>query len=526
MAREIVSRTNPSKDRQGRGQSVRALCLLVLSAMLTLCFGAGTANAARGLVTGFSEPLFESNLPGVRALWMDQTVNSGARLVRLGVFWRSVAPSPPLDPANPGSAAYQFSVVDDAVRDARARGLTVLLMVTGAPDWAEGPGRPADATPGTWMPDPSSLGSFMRAVAARYSGAFDPDGLGSAPPLPPAQAVQVWNEPNLPEHLTPQHEGASHVSPEHYRAMLNASYAAIKSVDPAMLVVAGATSPYGGPSILGPRLRPVEFDRRLLCVREVRAKRSKRARRKKDARRNRPATRFVREPGCGPAANFDVLAHHPINTSGAPELHALDPDDASSADLGRIVRVVRGAENAGTITPRRHPVWATELWWDSNPPNGAGSPLRRQARWLEQSLYLVWRAGASAAVNLVIVDPTAVNSNARDGSGSGVYFTNEQAKPSSIAFRFPFVTERRNKKLLLAWGKAPASGRLAIQGRARHRWTTIRSRRVTQGSVFTIKLRLPQRALLRATVAGNRSLVWRQAGARPAKQKGPRHHKH
>ncbi len=37
----------------------------------------------------------------------------------------------------------------------------------------------------------------MRAVAARYSGGFDPDGAGPAPPLPAVQALQVWNEPNL-----------------------------------------------------------------------------------------------------------------------------------------------------------------------------------------------------------------------------------------------------------------------------------------------------------------------------------------
>jgi len=29
-----------------------------------------------------------------------------------------------------------------------------------------------------------------------------------------------------------------------------------------------------------------------------------------------------------------------------------------------------------------------------------------------------------------------------------------QAKPSLTAFRFPFVTERINKRKLLAWGKA------------------------------------------------------------------------
>ena len=482
---------------------------LALCAPLTVLLGVGNAMAARGLMTGFADPLFESSNPGERALWLDRSVQSGAGLVRLGVVWRAVAPTtPPPDPDNAGSLSYDFGPVDAAVRDARARGLTVMLTVSGAPDWAEGSGRPSTAVPGTWKPDPSSLASFMRAVAQRYSGGFDPDGPGSVPAIPAVQAVEVWNEPNLLEYLTPQYEGSTPVSPDHYRAMLNASYAAVKSVDPAMLVVTGGTAPYGGPSARGLRLRPVEFDRRLMCLRKVRPKPAKPSR-KKGKRRKRPA-RLVRDPGCGPRANFDILAHHPINTSGGPQLHAINPDDASSADVGRISRVLRAAERARTVSPGRHPLWVTEIWWDSNPPDRAGSPLQRQARWLEQSLYLLWRAGASAAVNLFIRDQSAVSSDLLDGSGSGIYFTNEQAKPSSIAFRFPFVADRRNKKTLVVWGKAPAAGRLSIQRRARHRWVNARRLKVKRGAVFAVRLRLEGSQPLRGSVAGVRSLVWKQ----------------
>jgi hypothetical protein len=324
--------------------------------------------------------------------------------------------------------------------------------------------------------------------------------------------VQVWNEPNL-QYLTPQYEGSIPVSPDYYRTMLNASYAAVKSVDPAMLVVTGGTAPYGGPSVRGLRLRPVEFDRRLLCLRQVvRSKLIKPSKKKgkKKRKRRRSFVSLARDPSCGPRVNFDILAHHPINTSGGPRLNALNPDDASSADLGRISRVLRAAEKAGTVSRGRHPLWATELWWDSNPPDRAGSPLRRQARWIEQSLYLLWRAGASAAVNLFIRDPSAVPSDLLDGSGSGIYFTNEQAKPSSIAFRFPFVADRRNKKTLVVWGKAPAAGRLSIERRARHRWVKARRLKVKRGSVFAVRLRLEGSQTLRGRVAGVRSLVWKQ----------------
>ena len=133
-------------------------------------------------MTGFSSGYYQSGNAAERAFWLGRTVDSGAGLVRLAVSWQNVAGSGrPPDPTNPGSASYGFSGIDPAVRDAEARGLAVLLTVSAAPPWAEGPGRPANARPGTWKPNPSDLANFVQAVAARYSGRFDPDGSGPAP---------------------------------------------------------------------------------------------------------------------------------------------------------------------------------------------------------------------------------------------------------------------------------------------------------------------------------------------------------
>ncbi len=57
-------------------------------------------------------------------------------------------------------------------------------------------------------------------------------------------------------------KGTTAVSPTHYREMLNATYSAVKAVDPAMLVVTGGPSPYGDPPG-GDRVRPVQFYREL-----------------------------------------------------------------------------------------------------------------------------------------------------------------------------------------------------------------------------------------------------------------------
>jgi hypothetical protein len=152
----------------------------------------------------------------------------------------------------------------------------------------------------------------------------------------------------------------------------------------------------------------------------------------------------------------------------------------------------------------------TEFWWDSNPPNPSGSPLLEQARWIEQSMYLFWKAGASVAVNFVIRDSSS-RPDVRAGLQSGVYFQDGSPKPSLTAFRFPFVTERINKRTLRAWGKAPEAGKLKIQRQRGSRWLTVKKLQVGKGTVFLTKLRLSGKQKLRATVGSSTSLVWKQA---------------
>jgi hypothetical protein len=467
--------------RLGRLARVALLAALGLLALLAL---PSAAPAQPGLVTGFSSTYYQDGNAAGRAAWLNRTVNTGAGIVRLGVEWPAIARSQPTDPTNPGSASYNFSLIDPAVRDARARGLAVLLTVNHAPDWAEGPGRPANAMPHTWKPDPDKLANFVQAVAARYTGGFDPDGSGPAAPLPAAQALQVWDEPNQEYFLSPayQADGTIPFSPAHYRSMLNASYNAVKAVNPQMLVVTGGTSPYGDPPG-GPypdpnnrRIRPVEFWQQVLSGQ----------------------------------TKFDVFAHQPVNnTGGGPPQSAPDPGDATTPDLGRVVNVLRAAEQAGTTLPGTHPVWVTEFWWDSNPPNSVGANLATQARWIEQSLYFFWKAGASTAIDFQIGDTNDLL-NVRAGFQSGPYFIDGTAKPSLTAFRFPFVTERLDTQTLSAWGWAPVGGTLRIQQQQGSKWVTIKQFQVSKGAVFLTQLRLSGTAALRATVGASQSLVWQQ----------------
>jgi hypothetical protein len=382
----------------------------------------------------------------------------------------------------------------------------------------------------------------MQAVAARYSGSFDPDGGGGQPRLPAVRALQVLNEPNQDAWLAPQFDGKSIIGDDQYRVLLNASYRAIKAVNPGMLVVTGGTSPYGDPPggpypPGGARVRPVQFWRELLCVHPVtvtvnvkklkkalrKAKKAgnqakiKKLQKKLKKAKKKTTVSLVRTEGCAGPALFDVLAHQAIdNTGGGPLKSGPDPDDASTPDLGRIVGVLRAAESLGTL-PGSHPAWVTEFWWDSNPPNPVGAPLDVQAAWIEQSLYLFWKAGASAAINFAIRDSTLYPVT-RNGYQSGLYFLDGSPKPALTAFRFPFVTERINGETLRAWGKAPEGGTLRIQRQQGAAWVTIKELQVSKGAVFDTELRSSgpfPAAALRATVGASQSLVWQQGDNEP-----------
>jgi hypothetical protein len=485
-------------------------------AMLGLLLGMALpreARAGRDLVTGFGSHYYQSADPATRSHWLNRTIDARAGIVKLNLQWYNIARfalvQRPADASDPRSSAYEFGWVDDAVTDASEHGLETLLLVGGTPPWAQAPGRPPEVDPTVWNPNPSDLADFMRAVATRYSGNFDPDGAGPRGRLPAITAVEVWNEPNASGSLSPQFEGRADAAGPIYRGMLNAAYDAVKAVDPKILVVAGGTNPYGarpgGP--YPPDLQlvpPVTFWQDVLCVHPVKGTRGKAARRAK------AKTRFARMRNCPAPAKFDVLAHHPVNNSGAgPLAHGPLPGDVTTPDLGKIVRVLRAGEKAGTTLPGDHQVWVTEFWWDSQPPNTAAAGLETQARWIQQSLYLFWKAGASAAINLVIGDADYLN-NRLGGYQGGAYFQDGDPKPALTAFQFPFVTDRLGKRRLRAWGRSPSAGRLVIQRRAGGGWRIVKALRVREGEVFSTVLSLQGRQNLRARVGSMRSLVWNQ----------------
>ena len=462
---------------------VRRAALICLALALLVPSGAW---AARPLMLGFTDTTFATPGGGV---WLQRSAAAEADLVRIDVGWPVTdSPGRPADfaPRNPADPHYDFTSDDIAIKQATAAGLRVLVVFNGAPRWAEGPHRPAGSPVGSWRPDPQAIEDYGIALATRYSGHFpDPAQPGHA--LPRVFAFQVWNEPNLSLYLSPQWSGGRAVAPVLYRAMLNAFYRGVKSIDPHALVVAAGTAPFGDPPG-GQRIPPVVFWRDVLCL--------------------TPAGGGVRAASCPDPAHFDVLAHHPYSV-GDPTATALEPDDVSIPDLGKLTTLLDAAERFGTVLPRAsHPVWVTEVSYDSDPPDPQGVPIDEQARWLEQVLAELWRQGVQAIFWNQVGDQPPVPSYGATAQ-SGVYYLDGRPKPALTAFRFPLVAWRRGKASLEVWGRAPTAGHVVVQERAGGTWRPVKTLSVRARATFVFEIAAAHPVDLRALIGGQTSLVWR-----------------
>jgi hypothetical protein len=455
---------------------------------------AASARQASGLTTGFSaDPVLTGSAAGASP-WIGRAASEGASIVRVNLLWSNVAPAvrpPGFVASDPDSPGYDFSSVDASVRALAARGLRVLLNVSMAPPWAEAPGRPASAPAGTWEPDPEQFAQFAHAVAVRYDGAF-PDPLRPGGVLPRVRYWQAWNEPNLGSYLTPQWSasGSSYVpaSPAIYRQLLNRFYAAVKGVSSSNVVAMAGLAPYGDAALGGERIQPVAFDRSLFCL----------------SVQLRSASR------CGNPAHLDVAAQH-LYGIGGPLWRPYSSDDVAVANMYRVADVLRAAQRTGHVLPRgRKQLWVSEISWDSSPPDPNGVPIRQQAKWLEQALYLLWRQGVDTVLWLQLADSAPIPSYAASYQG-GLFFLDGQAKPAAAAFRFPFVAVHTHGGSLRVWGLSPRGGLLTVERLRAGSWKAVGRLVVRRHEVFTKTIEVRAPAVLRARVDDELSLPWTQS---------------
>lgn len=449
-----------------------------------------SAGLARGVSDG---ELMLSENPEIRAQTMNRTRALGGSVARIPVDWRNIVEANPpagfqaRDPASPG---YHFSQLDAAVRSAVAAGLQPLLVVSHAPSFAEAPHRWPYAYLGSWAPSPAALEEFAAALAQRYDGAF-PDPLRPGAALPRVRLLQAWNEPNLARYLEPQWVAAgphwSAFSPLLYRPMLNGFYAGVKSVQPNDTVVAAGLAPEGEPAGLG-AMAPVTFLEDLLCL--------------------GPAT-----ASCTQKPHLDVLAFHPLSVFN-PDIPAVSKLDVAVSDIAKVTDLLARAERLHTILPAGpHPLWVTELNWDSSPPNSTGVPGSLQAAWISRALHRMWVGGVSLVDWQFLIDPYGGTPLASpDGSinlyprPAGLYAPGPggdtrlaSPKPFLQGFTLPFDPLRVNRTLVRVWALLMHARQSALLQRQGHngRWHTIAHLRADGYGVLNRPLRLTGLARLR-----------------------------
>jgi hypothetical protein len=235
----VSARHRALRRRAVRGWTIVPALLLVVATGVavgaTLTSGpsvsstAGSGGAAKS--TGDATSTTESSLPildltgpqfgiayGDVLPWMTpahltaslrDAVAVGVTWVRLDFSWADVQPT--------GPAAFRWTGLDRVVSTARALGLNILPTLAYTPKWA----RPTGCTSDKCEPaSDSAFARFAREAAARYA----PKGV---------RAWEIWNEENTPGFWKPEPSAADYVG------LLDATAAAIRSVDPGSFIISG-----------------------------------------------------------------------------------------------------------------------------------------------------------------------------------------------------------------------------------------------------------------------------------------------
>ena len=434
--------------------------LAALAACAFLAFPARPAAAApRPLVTGVA------GIGEYQPEIFQQARSTGARLVRLALDWNLVAPQQPpanWQPTDPSDPHYDWTYIDTGVTEAVKAGLEPMLLIDGAPAWAQRcKGSPDLQDTSLCDPDPAALEAFAKAVASRYSGHFGG--------LPRVRYWQGLNEPNLTLFFLPQYNGNHPVSPNLYRHLINAFYAGIKSIDPTNLVIAAGLGPIAVPKWT---IGPMRFTRQLLCM----------------TGHNHP---HPTKGDCEGGVHFDIFDIHPYTTGGPS--HEGGINDVELGDLAKLQTLLRAADRAGRIKNNQPhtELWNTEFSWDSKPPDPGGLPMKILNRWIAEALHRSWRVGMTHffwySLRDEAFDPHRSFSETLQ---AGLYFrgatiAQDQPKQAMFAFRFPFVAYP-GKKGLTFWGRTPTSkrGRISIQAWKGGHWRHVGGAQADSVGIF------------------------------------------
>ena len=453
--------------------------LLCLSVMLAVAgASAAPAGARADAITIFEAPReLRSADAALRDATLDEIRDLGAGWLRVVLYWRDVAPAPKqqdvprFDERDP--RGYDWSVYDRIIKGADARGLKVLLTLSGpVPIWATKARRDH-----VTRPSATRFGRFTEAAGRRYGAIVD--------------AWAIWNEPNHPKFLRPQWTGyRTPTSAAVYRRLFQRgerglAAAGIGSVP----VLFGETAPRG----TGHVVHPLVFLRRAMCL-------DRRYRLGRGCRRLRA----------------DGYAHHPYTTRSGPFFRPPNRDDVTIGSLSRLNRALARAGRAGAVRTGL-PLWLTEFGIQSLPDRQVGVPETKQAEFLALSERLARRNPrvVSFAQYLMRDSAAVVAASAaarHPGFETGLRTSAGEPKRALRGFRLPLVALRGRQQTTL-WGFVRDAGgvaRVRIEYRNGNTgtWRTLKHDRTNRHGVWSTKTswRRDRRYRVRWTDAAGR--VW------------------
>lgn len=519
----------------------RSTLAAVASALfLILCSGLmlapAMASASRSQIALFEEDQGLMNDPSAT---MATLHSLGVGTIRFYLHWNELAPDPTsfkrpagFDAADPAAyPATAWSPYDAIIRDARADGIQVLLLVGGgAPLWATGSGQPAGGPYSQWRPSAKEYGSLVEALSTRYSGHYVP--AGAASPLPTVNMWELWNEPNWGPSLAPQatHRSTVSTSPALYRSLLYAGWSALQRTGHGHdTVVVGSLSPRGfnaKPSSRFPQglpaglstTKPLQFVRTLYCVgsnyRELRGS----AASKVGCPTTASASRRFRAQN--PALfNADGFGIHPYPLNLSPnKADSKDPDYVEFNEIPRLETALdRLQKTYGS--GRRLLIYNTEYGYETNPPNKSNhfvSP-NTAAHYINWGEYLSWknpRIATSMQYLLYDANPTVGQGTfGYGGFAAGLVFYNRRPKADYYAYRMPLFlpsTSTTRNRTLEVWGCVrpahTAPGRQSVQIQfqrgSRGAFNTIKTVAISSPrGYFDVRIRFP--------ASGTARLAWR-----------------
>jgi hypothetical protein len=419
-----------------RRNLVPLLALCVASMALAL---PATAAASRSQFMIFEAPReLSSGDAALRSQTLDEIQSLGVNHIRVLLYWNNVAPQneakrmPKADLSDP-NAGYDWGAYDAVINEASARGVRVLVTLTGpVPRWATG-----RRSGHTYKPSAAQFQRFVTAAGRRYGAAVS--------------SWAIWNEPNHPQFLGPQFVTGRAYSPGLYRKLYKAGLRGLKaSGNGGDRVLAGETAPRGTPRVVS----PITF-----------------------------ARGFFR----GPKLRVDGYAHHPYTTRSGPFFVPPDSDDVTIGALSRLTRALDRYSHH-----RKLGVYLTEFGIQSKPDPFVGVSERQQAEYRSIAERLAYRNSRVRAFSQYMMRddaPRAGSSHVRySGFESGLRTSSGRAKPAYDGFRLPLAADRRGKSVSL-WGLVrPANGATTIGLEYRNpggKWRAYKPRSTDRRGYFT-----------------------------------------